>query len=301
MHGGIITHGRAARLGLAVCAMALVGAGSAQADTLKVSGSDVVYNASGGEANNVSAMKASGTSPKDGATRTLVFVKSNYTPSLGSGCAADTPGVFKCDAGSSPGMFYAYLDNDDDTSGQLAGGAAIAMDVEGQAGDDHLVGSSLNDTLDGGLGADTIDGAGGSDTEYGRGGDDTIDDNGGGNDTLDGGDGADHLYGGDGNDDMNGYYGNDVLKGEAGADTVDGSYDDDSVFGGSSFDDTSDTAVDHLFGGGGSDNLYSDDGLKETDIDCGESFLGPDKDDAFVDQFDDGHTTHCETVHVYQR
>jgi Ca2+-binding RTX toxin-like protein len=301
MNEGILTRRRAVRLGLAACALALLGAGSAQADSLKVSGSDVVYNASGGAANSVSAMKAIGTSPKDGVSKTLVFVKSNITPSLGSGCAADAPGMFKCDAGSSPGMFYAYLDDKGDTSGQLVGGSAIAMHIEGQGGDDHLVGSSVGDYLEGGDGADTIDGAGGSDNELGRSGNDTIDDNGAGNDALDGGDGDDHLYGGDGNDTITGYYGKDVLKGEAGADKVDGSYDDDSLFGGSSFNDTSDTAVDKLYGGGGSDKLYSDDGLKETEIDCGESFLGSDKDEAYVDQLDKPFVTHCETVFVYQR
>jgi hypothetical protein len=84
---------------LAIGVAALAGAGSAQAASLKVSGDDVVYDAAGGEINDVRVKQDLGTSPIDGVTRTLVFVQSNVAPSLGAGCAADSPAVFKCDVG----------------------------------------------------------------------------------------------------------------------------------------------------------------------------------------------------------
>jgi Ca2+-binding RTX toxin-like protein len=263
MHGGIISRGRAAGLGLAIGFAALASAASAQAASLSVDGSEVVYNASAGEANSVRAMKAVGVSPIDGVSRTLVFVQSNVNPSFGAGCAAATPGIFKCDAGGAPTRFRAYLGNLEDVSGQLAGGDPIAMDIHGQGGVDTLRGSSVADTIDGGADNDSINGAGGNDTEYGDLGDDSV-------------------------------------KGGDGADTLDGGAGDDELFGRDTFDDISDDAVDKLHGNAGSDKLYSDDGLKETDIDCGFSVLNDD-DNAYVDQLDKSSVTRCETVFVFQR
>lgn len=302
MHGGILSRGRTAGIGLAIGVAALGAAGSAQAASLKVSGNDVVYDASGGEINNVRAKKDLGTSPVDGVTRTLVFVQSNVTPSsLGEGCAADGPGLFKCDVGGAPGEFRAFLGDLGDTSGQLAGGTPIRLHIDGQAGADTIRGSDVADYLDGGGDNDQVEGFHGSDELYGSRGDDTLDDDGTGSDVMNGGDGDDHLYGGIGVDELNGGYGNDVLRGEDGSDTLYGSFDDDVLFGDDSFDDTDDDAVDKFFGGGGSDQLYTDDGIKETVIDCGESFLGPDDDKAYVDPLDKPFVVNCETVFVFPR
>jgi Ca2+-binding RTX toxin-like protein len=288
-------------IGLAIGVAALGAAGSAQAASLKVSGNDVVYDAPGGEINNVRAREDLGTSPIDGVTRTLVFVQSKVAPSLGAGCAADSPGVFKCDVGGASGEFRAFLGDLGDSSGQLAGGTPIALHIEGQAGADTIRGSAVADYLDGGGDNDQVEGFDGSDGLYGRGGDDTLDDDGSGSDLLDGGDGNDHLYGGIGADVLEGYYGDDVLRGEDGPDTLYGSYNNDTLFGDDSFDDTDDDAVDKFYAGGGSDEVFSDDGIKETVVDCGESFLGPGDDEAWVDQLDKPTVNHCETVFVFQR
>ena len=71
------------------------------------------------------------------------------------------------------------------------------ISIEGEDGDDSLIGSSYNDLLDGGTG----------------------------NDTLSGGLGDDIFNGGDGNDVLNGADGNDSLDGGAGNDTLNPGYD----------------------------------------------------------------------------
>ena len=73
--------------------------------------------------------------------------------------------------------------------------------VNGDAGDDFLIGGRGGDSLSGGTGNDTIDG-------------------GGGGDTLNGGDGDDKLHGGDGNDILYGGLGDDILDGGAGDDVL---------------------------------------------------------------------------------
>lgn len=73
--------------------------------------------------------------------------------------------------------------------------------VNGDAGDDSLVGGRGDDTLAGGAGNDTIYGDQGADT-------------------LNGGDGQDKLYGGEGDDTLYGGLGDDLLEGGAGNDVL---------------------------------------------------------------------------------
>ncbi len=79
-------------------------------------------------------------------------------------------------------------------------GAAIAMRLYGEEGDDNLTGGSLGDIIEGGVGDDALIG-------------------GGGNDSIDGGKGDDTLIGNSGDDTLTGGYGDDTLTGGAGSDT----------------------------------------------------------------------------------
>ena len=79
--------------------------------------------------------------------------------------------------------------------------SAVPGDViEGDAGDNHLVGTIGDDVIRAGAGNDTVDGGGGNDVIRG----------GGGFDTLLGGSGCDTLYGGDDEDYLDGGPGTDT-------------------------------------------------------------------------------------------
>ena len=120
---------------------------------------------------------------------------------------------------------------------------AIPATLNGDAGNDWLVGGGGNDTLSGGDGDDVLLGGGGNDT-IGRGaGNDTLSGD-GGNDTLEGGDGRDNLTGGRGTDVLRGGAGNDRLNAVdfAGTDTVDGG-DDEAEGGDTALVDRGDTVT----------------------------------------------------------
>ncbi len=91
------------------------------------------------------------------------------------------------------------------------GGHVLGV-VQGQGGDDLLIGGSFMDSLDGGDGNDSIHGAGGNDILFGGSGDDTIQ----------GGEGDDYVLASLGEDQLEGGAGNDTLLGEAGPDVLDG-------------------------------------------------------------------------------
>lgn len=106
-------------------------------------------------------------------------------------------------------------------------------------------GGNGNDKMLGGDGPDTFLGAAGKDQLYGGGGNDRI--NGAGsNDKIFGDAGADRLYGGAGNDYMDGGSSADRLYPQAGLDTCFGQSGNDSFT-------AIDSAVDQIFGGGGTD------------------------------------------------
>ena len=90
-------------------------------------------------------------------------------------------------------------------------------DIEGDSGDNALIGGLGDDTLSGGDGNDVLQGAGGADTLYG--GED--------NDLLAGQEGEDLLDGGAGNDELQGGDDNDVLIGGQGTDFLIGGDGDD--------------------------------------------------------------------------
>lgn len=139
------------------------------------------------------------------------------------------------------GVSYAkqVLVNGEDGNDTIVGGANND-ELSGQAGDDFIVGNAGGDTIDGGDGNDQLYGddlgaldIAGQDLIRGR----------AGNDTLYGGAKADRLEGGDDNDILYGGRSDDSLSGGNGADIL---YGDDDGFGGG----------DKLFGDAGDDQLY---------------------------------------------
>jgi Ca2+-binding RTX toxin-like protein len=103
-------------------------------------------------------------------------------------------------------------DGDDTVTAAAQANSAIALVIDGGAGNDNLTGSPS---------ADTINGGGDNDTIFGLGGVDVID-GGAGDDTITGGPGNETQPGGDGNDTFiwNPGDGSDTLLGQAGADTL---------------------------------------------------------------------------------
>jgi Ca2+-binding RTX toxin-like protein len=121
-----------------------------------------------------------------------------------------------------------------------------AMVQQATAGNDFLIGYSINDLLSGGDGNDTI---------YGFAGDDILNGDAGG-DWLYGDNGADFLCGGSGADVLNGGLGNDFLVGQDGNDVLRGDTGIDFMQGGAGNDYLSDWSGVSLFDGGtGSDTL----------------------------------------------
>jgi Ca2+-binding RTX toxin-like protein len=141
----------------------------------------------------------------------------------------------------------------------LFSGPALAQNIHGTGGDDHLTGTSAADTM------------------HGRGGDDVIEGL-GGRDLLDGGRGADRLLGGPGGDFFHGGPGNDVVRAGSGNDQL------ETIQG-----------ADRIFMGAGNDSLsFLTDDAKVAVIDCGRghdvvNYLGA------IDT-DDVISTNCEEV-----
>ena len=144
----------------------------------------------------------------------------------------------------------------------------VRLSLNGDNGNDSLIGSNGGDTLDGGAGNDAANGGAGNDTIRGGTGSDQI--GGGlGNDSIDGGDGNDSANGDAGNDSILGGNGNDNLKGADGADTLDGGAGNDNL-NGMAGDDLmlGNVGKDALTGGAGNDTL---DGGRNDDTISGNS------------------------------
>ncbi|GAB3758456.1 hypothetical protein GCM10028796_04160 [Ramlibacter monticola] len=130
-----------------------------------------------------------------------------------------------------------------------------AVQAQGGAGTDTLLGGNADEGLSGGGGADTLEGGAGSDTLTGGEGADQL--RGGvGNDTLEGSSGDDVLDGAAGDDVLRGGAGNDVLEAGAGNDALDGGDGNDVLIGGSYFLFGGAPGTDTLAGGAGDDVLY---------------------------------------------
>ncbi|MCX7422619.1 MAG: Ig-like domain-containing protein [Planctomycetia bacterium] len=104
-----------------------------------------------------------------------------------------------------------------------------SVTIDGEEGDDTLIGSAFNDVIVGGEGNDNISGADGNDVLLGNEGNDVLSGARGadtllgqaGHDSLSGGDDADALLGGDGDDTLLGQASTDTLVGGAGANFLD--------------------------------------------------------------------------------
>jgi Ca2+-binding RTX toxin-like protein len=139
----------------------------------------------------------------------------------------------------------------------------MAFMLDGQAGNDLIVGGSRADTLFGGEGRDSIHGALGDDIVVAGAGDDLVygddapDGLGviallGGADLIDAGEGNDTVMGGGGDDSIIGGAGDDLLLGNVGDDTLEGGEGNDTLQGG--------LGNDVLVGGIGVDTLQGDEG-----------------------------------------
>lgn len=92
---------------------------------------------------------------------------------------------------------------------------------------------------------------------------------GSGPDYVQGGEGNDDIYGGGGDDDLFGGLGDDRMNGDDGSDDVWGEEGNDSLGGGPGNDRvTGDEGVDSMTGGPGVDTLDSEDGIKDSYVDC---------------------------------
>ncbi len=170
------------------------------------------------------------------------------------------------------------------------------MLIEGDSGDDSLVGGDGNDTIYGFAGEDTLEGNGGNDLLDGGADNDTIS-GGAGEDTLIGGDGDDRLIDAGGSSSISGGAGNDTLAAEGGESTIDAGEGNDQVLfigaGGLALLGAGDDEIfgsdDHVnrtvMGGDGQDTLNG--GAGDDSIDGGagnERILGYDD---FEDAIDD--------------
>ena len=135
--------------------------------------------------------------------------------------------------------FYVTGDAGDDVL--IATGVIPSLRMDGQDGDDALIGSDGNDTLIGGAHKDVL---------YGGLGNDRLNGN-GGNDKLLGEAGSDRLYGYAGNDYLDGASSSDRLEGGAGRDTMFGQGGNDRFF-------ARDGEIDELYGASGTDQGQSD-------------------------------------------
>lgn len=180
------------------------------------------------------------------------------------------------------------------------------MDIEGDNGDNLLVGGGADDTIDAGRGNDTAEGLDGDDAIFGFGGDDSLFGNSGNdtirggrqNDFIDGGSGNDELYGqrnidtimgGSGDDRLNGGGGRDELYGESGNDWMRGGTKADFLDGGSG-NDTLETNRhdDTLIGGAGDDSMNAGGDDDRLIGGTGDDWMrGGTGEDVFV--FDEGH------------
>lgn len=121
--------------------------------------------------------------------------------------------------------------------------------INGDSGDNELLGTET---------ADTIRGYGGDDELYGFGGDDRIY-GGGGHDWLFGGNGNDRLEGGAGDDLLHGELGNDILLGGDGNDDLQGGGGTDELRGGAGDDGMSVWGEGSVaWGEGGNDEIWGD-------------------------------------------
>ena len=185
--------------GLGVCAgLLLLAPASALASTVSVEDGIARYDASFGEINNLTVSEAPGINAN---TKHIVFHDSG---AVIKGCNAVDDHTAACLVPLSSSKIRAGLGNKNDRMEPVDPNISVGFSVEGDQGDDVLIGTQRRDILDGVDGNDTLRGRNA-------------------NDVLEGANGDDDLRGDAGPDVMQGGSGNDVLNGDdnAGGDSID--------------------------------------------------------------------------------
>jgi len=188
----------------------------------------------------------------------------------------DFPNVFDDDYYTYGELYILGDDGNDIVAGsQWADSNLIGETVYGKQGDDVISAEGTSSAyIEGNYGEDTIVGTIGTDEIYGGNDGDNIN-AGSGDDYVEGGPGNDTIYGANGNDELRGETGNDYVYSGAGRDTLYGGSGNDYLFG----DDDTDYEF-AIYGGDGNDWLYDTgnallcDGGDEVIADrCGCDFL----------------------------
>lgn len=162
---------------------------------------------------------------------------------------------------------------------ELTAEAFTRTAMNGDADDDVIKGSNLNDYILGGFGDDMIRGEPGDDIiRTGEGNDhlhagygDDIVYGGGGNDSLNGGHGDDRISAGDGDDNVFGFAGTDLVLGGAGDDTLSGLRAERAAPRDAA--EAEQDGPDTLDGGEGNDQLWLSDGDNGTGGEGEDSFI----------------------------
>jgi len=181
------------------------------------------YDAYFGEVNSVTVSELPGITTT---TKFVVFSDSGAQVDV-DGCSSLGAHAAACLVPSDSSRAKAGLGNKNDRIEPATPDISVGLSVEGDLGDDVLIGTQRRDVLDG---------VGGNDTLRGR----------SGNDALVGDNGNDDLRGDAGLDTMQGGAGNDVLNGDdnAGGDTIDCGEDwgddDFALYNGANGDDPGD-------------------------------------------------------------
>ncbi len=115
------------------------------------------------------------------------------------------------------------------------GGFMKGAMLQGNGGEDTIIGTKMGDLLGGGAGNDEIRAKGGADVVLGGGGNDYLN-GGGGGDVILGGGGRDRMVGGGGKDEMHGGGGRDKMSGGNGRDEIHGGKGQDIMRGGADAD-----------------------------------------------------------------
>lgn len=156
----------------------------------------------------------------------------------------------------------------------IAAAEGYSAHLNGQGGNDDLLGEQFADLLEGGAGHDTLNGVDDDDTLYGGSGNDVLT-GAGGRDVVYGGVGDDILWGGDDDDLLGGSVGNDSLWGGAGDDAMWGGSGDDTLIGGAGSDTLGGSlGNDSLSGGAGWDELWGAEGQDTLEGGEGDDRLG---------------------------
>ena len=179
-----------------------------------------------------------------------------------------------------PGMETTVVVNGEDGNDTIVGtGSPTAVQFYGGNGNDSLTGSDFGDQLDGGDGNDLLAGRGDDDRLSGGDGNDTLEGD-GGDDFLNGQSDDDVVIGGADDDRLLGGSGNDTLDAGEGRNRISGNAGDDTLQSGSDSD--------RLYGGPGADVLNAGDGDNTLNGQTGNDTLtGGDDDDRLYGGADD--------------